>query len=157
MSNTSKKSKEVTYSIHNIKSYLGGVKKIYLKRRSDGAQPGSKLCLYKSNSNAETADSNNQKDKKLCIKFKDLVAEEENNNDEDDLELALKIKKRRYTNNPRKIYKCNNKINLVNDIEKEDKNGKEKKLKISKSMGKVIIDDDKNSLIQKIKRKILCC
>ena len=157
MSNPSKNSKEVTYSIHNIKSYLGGVKKIYLKRRSDGAPSGEKLCLYKSNSNAETADSNNQKDKKLCIKFKDLVAEKESNNDEDDLELALKIKKRRYTNNPKKMYKCNNIINLVNEKEKEEKNNKDKKLKNSKSMGKVIIDDDKNSLIQKIKRKILCC
>ena len=48
------------------------VKKIYLKRRSDGAPSGEKLCLYKSNSNAETADSNNQKDKKLCIKFKEI-------------------------------------------------------------------------------------
>ena len=159
MSNPSKNTKEVTYSIHNIKSYLDGVKKIYLKRRSDGAPSGEKLCLYKSNSNAETADSNNQKDKKLCIKFKDFVAEEENNKDEDELELALKIKKRRYTNNPKKIYKCNNKINLLNEKEKEkeEKNNREKILKISKSMGKVIIDDDKNSLIQKIKRKILCC
>ena len=157
----SKNSKEIIYSIHNIKSYLSGVKKIYPKRKSDDVT-STKLCLYKSNSNEETTDTNNKyslnipKEKKICIKFKDLVAEEEDEKDENNLELALSLKKRRYTNNQKKIYKCNNKINLRNDKDKEETN--EKHLKISKSMGKIIIDDNEdNSLIKKFKRKILCC
>ena len=55
-----KNSKEVTYSIHKIKSYLSGVKKIYIKRRSNDMIQGEKLCLFKVNSNAETNDSNNR-------------------------------------------------------------------------------------------------
>ena len=101
--NHSNNSKEVIYSLHNIKSYLNGVKKIYPKRKSDEYTP-NKLCLYKSNSNSntETADTNNKlnsNEKKICIKFKDFVAEEKDNiNDKDNLELALAIKKRRFTN-----------------------------------------------------------
>ena len=159
-----KNSKEVTYSIHKIKSYLSGVKKIYIKRRSNDMIQGEKLCLFKVNSNAETNDSNNRfslnnaKEKKICIKFKDFVAEEKDNiNDKDNLELALAIKKRRYTNNLKKVQKCNNKISLGNDNAKEEIN--RKKLKISKSMGKVIIGpkDEENTFINKIKRRIFCC
>ena len=155
-----KNSKEVIYQFHNTKSFLNGVKKIHIKRRSNDIGSGTKLCLYKSNSNSETADTKfsctAQKEKKLCIKFKDLVAvngEDEPN--EDDLELALKIKKRRYTNNPKKIYKCNNKIKLENEKEKEEK----KTLKTCKSMSKVIICDDEkeNRFIKFFKKKILCC
>ena len=155
-----KNSKEVIYQFHNTKSFLNGVKKIHIKRRSNDIGSGTKLCLYKSNSNSETADTKfsctAQKEKKLCIKFKDLVAvngEDEPN--EDDLELALKIKKRRYTNKPKKIYKCNNKIKLENEKEKEEK----KTLKTCKSMSKVIICDDEkeNRFIKFFKKKILCC
>ena len=155
-----KNSKEVIYQFHNTKSFLNGVKKIHIKRRSNDVAAGTKLCLYKSNSYSETADTKfsatAQKEKKLCIKFKDLVAvngEDEPN--EDDLELALKIKKRRYTNNPKKIYKCNNKIKLENEKEKEEK----KTLKTCKSMSKVIIGDDvkENRFIKFFKKKILCC
>ena len=158
--NHSNNSKEVIYSPHKIKSYFNGVKKIYPKRKSD-EYTGDKLCLYKSNCNSETADTNTKlisKEKKICIKFKDLVAKEESEKetDEDNLELALKIKKRRYTNNPKKIYKCNNKINLINEKDKEETN--DKKLKNSKSTSKVIIgDNNENTFLKKIKRKILCC
>ena len=158
----SNNSKEVIYSLHNIKSYLNGVKKIYPKRKSDEYTP-NKLCLYKSNSNSntETADTNNKlnsNDKKICIKFKDLVAEDKDNSDNDDenFELALLVKKRRYTKKQKKIYKCNNKINLANDKEKEEIN--KKQMKISKSMGKFIIDNSNdNTISQKIKKKLLCC
>ena len=52
------------------------------------------------------------------------------------------------------MYKCNNKINLGND--KEETNGK--KLKKNKSVGKLIIEDkDDNSMLKKLKKKILCC
>ena len=156
-----KNSKEVIYQFHNTKSFLNGVKKIHIKRRSNDIGSGTKLCLYKSNSNSETADTKfsctAQKEKKLCIKFKDLVAvngEDESN--KDDLELALKIKKRRYTNNPKKIYKCNNKIKLENEKEKEEE---KKTLKTCKSMSKVIIgnDEEENRFIKFFKKKILCC
>ena len=109
-------SKEIVYSIHNIKSYLSGVKKVFLKRKSDdGTSTTGKLCLCESNSNSETNDTTNKcslnipKEKKLCIKFKDLVAEEDDNTDDVNLELALSIKKRRYTNKLKKVEKCNNK------------------------------------------------
>ena len=99
--NHSNNSKEVIYSPHKIKSYFNGVKKIYPKRKSD-EYTGDKLCLYKSNCNSETADTNTKlisKEKKICIKFKDLVAEDKDNSDNDDenFELALLVKKRRYT------------------------------------------------------------
>lgn len=153
--------KEIVYSIHNIKSYLSGVKKVFLKRKSDdGTSATGKLCLYKSNSNSETNDTTNKcslnipKEKKLFIKFKDLVAEEDDNMDGVNLELALSIKKRRYTNKLKRVEKCNNKINLDNDKDKEDK----KIIKISKSMGKIIIGNkEDNNLIKTIKKKILCC
>ena len=161
-----KNSKEVIYQFHNTKSFLNGVKKIHIKRRSNDVSSGTKLCLYKSNSNSETADTkfsvNVPKEKKLCIKFKDLVVQ--NSEDEDwgssqndeNLELALKIKKRRYTNNPKKIYVCNNKINLGNEKEKEEE---KKRLKTCKSMSKVIIgnNEKENRFIKFFKKKILCC
>ena len=159
-----KNSKEVIYQFHNTKSFLNGVKKIHMKRRSNDVASGTKLCLYKSNSNSntETADTNNKlnsNEKKICIKFKDLVAEEKDDNDKDDeknFELALLLKRRRYTKNPKKIYKCNNKINLGNEKEKEEIN--KKQMKISKSMGKFIIDNSNdNTISQKIKKKLLCC
>ena len=167
---SSKNSKEVTYSIHNIKSFFNGVKKISPKRKSDDITQADKLCLYKVNSNAETNDTNNInrislnnpkeiKEKKICIKFKDFFAEKESNkniDDESNLELALAIKKRRYTNKLKKVDKCNNKISLGNDKGKEDDNSNKKKLKISKSMGKVIIGEE-NTFFKNIKRKILCC
>ena len=156
-----KNSKEVIYQFHNTKSFLNGVKKIHMKRRSNDIASGSKLCLYKSNSNSETADTKfsctAQKEKKLCIKFKDLVAVDGNDDsNEDNLELALKIKKRRYTNNPKKVYKCNNKINLGNEKDKEEE---KKTLKTCKSMSKVIIgnDEEENRFIKFFKKKILCC
>ena len=156
-----KNSKEVIYQFHNTKSFLNGVKKIHIKRRSNDVASGTKLCLYKSNSNSETADTKfsctAQKEKKLCIKFKDLVAVDgKDDSNEDNLELALKIKKRRYTNNPKKVYKCNNKINLGNEKDKEE--GK-KTLKTCKSMSKVIIgnDEEENRFIKFFKKKILCC
>ena len=156
-----KNSKEVIYQFHNTKSFLNGVKKIHIKRRSNDVASGTKLCLYKSNSNSETADTKfsctAQKEKKLCIKFKDLVAVDgEDEPNEDNLELALKIKKRRYTNNPKKIYKCNNKIKLENEKEKEEE---KKTLKTCKSMSKVIIgnDEKENRFIKFFKKKILCC
>ena len=158
--NQSNNSKEVIYSPHKIKSYFNGVKKIYPKRKSD-EYTGDKLCLYKSNCNSETADTNTKlisKEKKICIKFKDLVAEGKDNSDNDDenFELALLVKKRRYTKKQKKIYKCNNKINLANDKEKEEIN--KKQMKISKSMGKFIIDNSNdNTISQKIKKKLLCC
>ena len=154
-----KNSKEVIYQFHNTKSFLNGVKKIHIKRRSNDVAAGTKLCLYKSNSNSETADTKfsatAQKEKKLCIKFKDLVAVDgEDDSNDENLELALKIKKRRYTNNPKKIYKCNNKINLEKEKEEEKKT-----LKTCKSMSKVIIGDDvkENRFIKFFKKKILCC
>ncbi len=156
-----KNSKEVIYQFHNTKSFLNGVKKIHMKRRSNDVVSGTKLCLYKSNSNSETADTKfsctAQKEKKLCIKFKDLVAVDgKDDSNEDNLELALKIKKRRYTNNPKKVYKCNNKINLGNEKEKEEE---KKRLKTCKSMSKVIIgnDEEENRFIKFFKKKILCC
>ena len=156
-----KNSKEVIYQFHNTKSFLNGVKKIHMKRRSNDVASGTKLCLYKSNSNSETADTKfsctAQKEKKLCIKFKDLVAVDGNDDsNEDNLELALKIKKRRYTNNPKKVYKCNNKINLGNEKDKEEE---KKTLKTCKSMSKVIIgnDEEENRFIKFFKKKILCC
>ena len=156
-----KNSKEVIYQFHNTKSFLNGVKKIHIKRRSNDVASGTKLCLYKSNSNSETADTKfsctAQKEKKLCIKFKDLVAVDgKDDSNEDNLELALKIKKRRYTNNPKKVYKCNNKINLGNEKDKEEE---KKTLKICKSMSKVIIgnDEEENRFIKFFKKKILCC
>ena len=156
-----KNSKEVIYQFHNTKSFLNGVKKIHIKRRSNDVASGTKLCLYKSNSNSETADTKfsctAQKEKKLCIKFKDLVAVDgKDDSNEDNLELALKIKKRRYTNNPKKIYKCNNKINLGNEKDKEEE---KKTLKTCKSMSKVIIgnDEEENRFIKFFKKKILCC
>ena len=156
-----KNSKEVIYQFHNTKSFLNGVKKIHIKRRSNDVASGTKLCLYKSNSNSETADTKfsctAQKEKKLCIKFKDLVAVDGNDDsNEDNLELALKIKKRRYTNDPKKVYKCNNKINLGNEKDKEEE---KKTLKTCKSMSKVIIgnDEEENRFIKFFKKKILCC
>ena len=156
-----KNSKEVIYQFHNTKSFLNGVKKIHIKRRSNDVASGTKLCLYKSNSNSETADTKfsctAQKEKKLCIKFKDLVAVDgKDDSNEDNLELALKIKKRRYTNNPKKIYKCNNKINLGNEKDKEEE---KKTLKTCKSMSKLIIgnDEEENRFIKFFKKKILCC
>ena len=156
-----KNSKEVIYQFHNTKSFLNGVKKIHIKRRSNDVVSGTKLCLYKSNSNSETADTKfsctAQKEKKLCIKFKDLVAVDgKDDSNEDNLELALKIKKRRYTNNPKKIYKCNNKINLGNEKDKEEE---KKALKTCKSMSKLIIgnDEEENRFIKFFKKKILCC
>ena len=156
-----KNSKEVIYQFHNTKSFLNGVKKIHIKRRSNDVASGTKLCLYKSNSNSETADTKfsctAQKEKKLCIKFKDLVAVDGNDDsNEDNLELALKIKKRRYTNNPKKVYKCNNKINLGNEKDKEEE---KKTLKTCKSMSKLIIgnDEQENRFIKFFKKKILCC
>ena len=156
-----KNSKEVIYQFHNTKSFLNGVKKIHIKRRSNDVASGTKLCLYKSNSNSETADTKfsctAQKEKKLCIKFKDLVAVDGNDDsNEDNLELALKIKKRRYTNNPKKVYKCNNKINLGNEKDKEEE---KKTLKTCKSMSKLIIgnDEEENRFIKFFKKKILCC
>ena len=156
-----KNSKEVIYQFHNTKSFLNGVKKIHIKRRSNDVASGTKLCLYKSNSNSETADTKfsctAQKEKKLCIKFKDLVAVDgKDDSNEDNLELALKIKKRRYTNNPKKVYKCNNKINLGNEKDKEEE---KKTLKTCKSMSKLIIGNDKeeNRFIKFFKKKILCC
>ena len=156
-----KNSKEVIYQFHNTKSFLNGVKKIHMKRRSNDAASGTKLCLYKSNSNSETADTKfsctAQKEKKLCIKFKDLVAVDgKDDSNEDNLELALKIKKRRYTNNPKKVYKCNNKINLGNEKDKEEE---KKTLKTCKSMSKLIIgnDEEENRFIKFFKKKILCC
>ena len=156
-----KNSKEVIYQFHNTKSFLNGVKKIHIKRRSNDVASGTKLCLYKSNSNSETADTKfsctAQKEKKLCIKFKDLVAVDgKDDSNEDNLELALKIKKRRYTNNPKKVYKCNNKINLGNEKDKEEE---KKTLKTCKSMSKVIIgnDEKENRFIKFFKKKILCC
>ena len=156
-----KNSKEVIYQFHNTKSFLNGVKKIHIKRRSNDVASGTKLCLYKSNSNSETADTKfsctAQKEKKLCIKFKDLVAVDgKDDSNEDNLELALKIKKRRYTNNPKKVYKCNNKINLGNEKDKEEE---KKTLKTCKSMSKVIIgnNEKENRFIKFFKKKILCC
>ena len=156
-----KNSKEVIYQFHNTKSFLNGVKKIHIKRRSNDVASGTKLCLYKSNSNSETADTKfsctAQKEKKLCIKFKDLVTVDgKDDSNEDNLELALKIKKRRYTNNPKKVYKCNNKINLGNEKDKEEE---KKTLKTCKSMSKVIIgnDEEENRFIKFFKKKILCC
>ena len=156
-----KNSKEVIYQFHNTKSFLNGVKKIHIKRRSNDVASGTKLCLYKSNSNSETADTKfsctAQKEKKLCIKFKDLVAVDgKDDSNEDNLELALKIKKRRYTNNPKKVYKCNNKINLGNEKDKEEE---KKTLKTCKSMSKVILgnDEEENRFIKFFKKKILCC
>ena len=156
-----KNSKEVIYQFHNTKSFLNGVKKIHMKRRSNDVASGTKLCLYKSNSNSETADTKfsctAQKETKLCIKFKDLVAVDgKDDSNEDNLELALKIKKRRYTNNPKKVYKCNNKINLGNEKDKEEE---KKTLKTCKSMSKVIIgnDEEENRFIKFFKKKILCC
>ena len=156
-----KNSKEVIYQFHNTKSFLNGVKKIHMKRRSNDVASGTKLCLYKSNSNSETADTKfsctAQKEKKLCIKFKDLVAVDgKDDSNEDNLELALKIKKRRYTNNPKKVYKCNNKINLGNEKDKEEE---KKALKTCKSMSKLIIgnDEEENRFIKFFKKKILCC
>ena len=156
-----KNSKEVIYQFHNTKSFLNGVKKIHIKRRSNDVASGTKLCLYKSNSNSETADTKfsctAQKEKKLCIKFKDLVAVDgKDDSNEDNLELALKIKKRRYTNNPKKVYKCNNKINLGNEKDKEEE---KKTLKTCKSMSKLIIgnDEEENRFIKFFKKKILCC
>ena len=156
-----KNSKEVIYQFHNTKSFLNGVKKIHIKRRSNDVASGTKLCLYKSNSNSETTDTKfsctAQKEKKLCIKFKDLVAVDgKDDSNEDNLELALKIKKRRYTNNPKKVYKCNNKINLGNEKDKEEE---KKTLKTCKSMSKVIIgnDEEENRFIKFFKKKILCC
>ena len=156
-----KNSKEVIYQFHNTKSFLNGVKKIHIKRRSNDVASGTKLCLYKSNSNSETADTKfsctAQKEKKLCIKFKDLVAVDgKDDSNEDNLELALKIKKRRYTNNPKKVYKCNNKINLGNEKDKEEE---KKTLKTCKSMSKIIIgnDEEENRFIKFFKKKILCC
>ena len=156
-----KNSKEVIYQFHNTKSFLNGVKKIHIKRRSNDVASGTKLCLYKSNSNSETADTKfsctAQKEKKLCIKFKDLVAVDgKDDSNEDNLELALKIKKRRYTNNPKKVYKCNNKINLGNEKDKEEE---KKTLKTYKSMSKLIIgnDEEENRFIKFFKKKILCC
>ena len=156
-----KNSKEVIYQFHNTKSFLNGVKKIHIKRRSNDVASGTKLCLYKSNSNSETADTKfsctAQKEKKLCIKFKDLVAVDgKDDSNDDNLELALKIKKRRYTNNPKKVYKCNNKINLGNEKDKEEE---KKTLKTCKSMSKVIIgnDEEENRFIKFFKKKILCC
>ena len=156
-----KNSKEVIYQFHNTKSFLNGVKKIHIKRRSNDVASGTKLCLYKSNSNSETADTKfsctAQKEKKLCIKFKDLVAVDgKDDSNEDNLELALKIKKRRYTNNPKKVYKCNNKINLGNEKDKEEE---KKALKTCKSMSKLIIgnDEEENRFIKFFKKKILCC
>ena len=156
-----KNSKEVIYQFHNTQSFLNGVKKIHIKRRSNDVASGTKLCLYKSNSNSETADTKfsctAQKEKKLCIKFKDLVAVDgKDDSNEDNLELALKIKKRRYTNNPKKVYKCNNKINLGNEKEKEEE---KKRLKTCKSMSKVIIgnNEKENRFIKFFKKKILCC
>ena len=156
-----KNSKEVIYQFHNTKSFLNGVKKIHIKRRSNDIASGTKLCLYKSNSNSETADTKfsctAQKEKKLCIKFKDLVAVDgKDDSNEDNLELALKIKKRRYTNNPKKVYKCNNKINLGNEKDKEEE---KKTLKTCKSMSKIIIgnDEEENRFIKFFKKKILCC
>ena len=70
------------------------------------------------------------------------------------MELALSLKKRRYTKEQKKMYKCNNKINLGND--KEETNCK--KLKKNKSVGKLIIEDkDDNTMLKKLKKKILCC
>ena len=156
-----KNSKEMIYQFHNTKSFLNGVKKIHIKRRSNDVASGTKLCLYKSNSNSETADTKfsctAQKEKKLCIKFKDLVAVDgKDDSNEDNLELALKIKKRRYTNNPKKVYKCNNKINLGNEKDKEEE---KKTLKTCKSMSKLIIgnDEEENRFIKFFKKKILCC
>ena len=156
-----KNSKEVIYQFHNTKSFLNGVKKIHIKCRSNDVASGTKLCLYKSNSNSETADTKfsctAQKEKKLCIKFKDLVAVDgKDDSNEDNLELALKIKKRRYTNNPKKVYKCNNKINLGNEKDKEEE---KKALKTCKSMSKLIIgnDEEENRFIKFFKKKILCC
>ena len=156
-----KNSKEVIYQFHNTKSFLNGVKKIHIKRRSNDVASGTKLCLYKSNSNSETADTKfsctAQKEKKLCIKFKDLVTVDgKDDSNEDNLELALKIKKRRYTNNPKKVYKCNNKINLGNEKDKEEE---KKTLKTCKSMSKLIIgnDEEENRFIKFFKKKILCC
>ncbi len=156
-----KNSKEVIYQFHNTKSFLNGVKKIHMKRRSNDVASGTKLCLYKLNSNSETADTKfsctAQKEKKLCIKFKDLVAVDgKDDSNEDNLELALKIKKRRYTNNPKKVYKCNNKINLGNEKDKEEE---KKILKTCKSMSKVIIgnNEKENRFIKFFKKKILCC
>ena len=156
-----KNSKEVIYQFHNTKSFLNGVKKIHIKRRSNDVASGTKLCLYKSNSNSETADTKfsctAQKEKKLCIKFKDLVAVDgKDDSNEDNLELALKIKKRRYTNNPKKVYKCNNKINLGNEKDKEEE---KKTLNTCKSMSKLIIgnDEEENRFIKFFKKKILCC
>ena len=156
-----KNSKEVIYQFHNTKSFLNGVKKIHIKRRSNDIASGTKLCLYKSNSNSETADTKfsctAKKEKKLCIKFKDLVAVDgKDDSNEDNLELALKIKKRRYTNNPKKVYKCNNKINLGNEKDKEEE---KKVLKTCKSMSKLIIgnDEEENRFIKFFKKKILCC
>ena len=156
-----KNSKEMIYQFHNTKSFLNGVKKIHIKRRSNDVASGTKLCLYKSNSNSETADTKfsctAQKEKKLCIKFKDLVAVDgKDDSNEDNLELALKIKKRRYTNNPKKVYKCNNKINLGNEKDKEEE---KKTLKTCKSMSKIIIgnDEEENRFIKFFKKKILCC
>ena len=152
-----KNSKEVIYQFHNTKSFLNGVKKIHMKRRSNDVASGTK----KSNSNSETADTKfsctAQKEKKLCIKFKDLVAVDgKDDSNEDNLELALKIKKRRYTNNPKKVYKCNNKINLGNEKDKEEE---KKTLKTCKSMSKLIIgnDEEENRFIKFFKKKILCC
>ena len=101
MNTQQKNSKEVIYTIKNIKSNINdiNIKKIFLKRKSDNVASGSKLCLYnKTNSNLDTTDTNTNilnipKEKKICIKFKDLVAKEESEKetDEDNLELALKI------------------------------------------------------------------
>jgi hypothetical protein len=61
MNTQQKNSKEVIYTIKNIKSNINdiNIKKIFLKRKSDNVASGSKLCLYnKTNSNLDTTDTN---------------------------------------------------------------------------------------------------
>ena len=175
--NPEKSTKEVIYKMHKIKSQFNNAVKTSPKRKSDDATYKSNLflALKNTNSNAETTgESNNKisiskknfpksssnmpKQKHICIKFKDLIVDSDKSDEDSDnhLELALILKKqRKFTNKKVKITKCND-INL-----NDNKNIEENKnnLKKCKSMGKVILGEEKeeNIFIKKIRKTLFCC
>lgn len=176
---TKQSSKEIIYNIKNIKSCFNKATKIFPKRKSDDITGKSNILLLikNSTSNAETSSGSENKEttkkklfpvtqkninfpkpKKICIKFADLVADIKNDEDSDmHLELALQIKKRKYTNNSKiKITKCDQ---IFLDCHKEKEDIKQLKKKSSKSMNKIILgnQNEENIIIQKIKKKLLCC
>ena len=153
--NRNKKSKEIIYKLHNIKSNFKNAIKIHPKRNSQPVLTKEDILLLNKChliSNADTAcDSAQKANKKICIKYKDLSVEtgKSDNDSENHLELALIIKKRKNSYEELKMLKNNIEIHKKSENKNDFKN---------KSLKKVILGNikEENFFIKSIKKRFCC-